>query len=137
MTTTTNSVAIFPRRKNQPRSIIVFLTAIVAAILPMLVGVALLLSLVTDRPTLVREGQWWWNPARQFAGASDAVVRRITLWWGIAFLIVAALQGFAVILGISITNPIGVLVRSLGALAVEAAFVTMTFSYLRNRHEMG
>jgi hypothetical protein len=133
MTAPMSSIAPLSLRNDQAKTIVV-VTAIVAATLPVVVGVALLLSLITDRPTLARETRWWWNPLRvQLPRVTDAVVRRITAWWGVAFLIVGTLQGFAESLGVSITNPIGLLVRSLGAFALEAAIAATTVGYLRRR----
>ena len=120
--------------RNQPMGLVI-LTAAVAAVLPVLVGLALLLSLNNTRPILSRKPKWWWNPLSKWLdGTSPTVVRTVTIWWAVAFLAVGALQGAsAIYANLSITNPVDALVRCAGALALEAAIVLLTIARLR-RH---
>ena len=134
MTITIPSHARTVQRRHQPVGPVI-LTAAVAAVLPVLVGLALLLSLNNTRPILSRKPKWWWNPMSKWMdGTSPTVVRTVTIWWAVAFLAVGALQGAsAVYANLSITNPVDALVRCAGALALEAAIVLLTIARLR-RH---
>ena len=134
MTITIPSHARTVQRRNQPVGPVI-LTAAVAAVLPVLVGLVLLLSVNSARPILSRKSKWWWNPLSKWMdGSSPTLVRSVTVWWAVAFLAVGALQGAsAVFANLSITNPVDALVRSVGALVVEAAIVLVTITGLRRR----
>ena len=134
MTVTTAFRARTGQSRNQPMGLVI-LTAAGATVLPVLVGLALLLSLNNTRPILSRKPKWWWNPLSKWLdGTSPTVVRTVTIWWAVAFLAVGALQGAsAEYANLSITNPVDALVRCAGALALEAAIVLLTIARLR-RH---
>jgi len=134
MTVTTAFRARTGQSRNQPIGHVI-LTAAVAAVLPVLVGLALLLSVNNTRPILSRKPKWWWNPLSKWMdGTSPTVVRTVTIWWAVAFLAVGALQGAsAVYANLSITNPVDALVRCAGALALEAAIVLVTIARLRRQ----
>ena len=134
MTVTTAFRARTGQSRNQPMGPVI-LTAAVAAVLPVLVGLALLLSLNNTRPILSRKPKWWWNPLSKWMdGTSPTVVRTVTIWWAVAFLAVGALQGAsAIYANLSITNPVDALVRCAGALALEGAIVLVTIARLRRQ----
>jgi hypothetical protein len=114
---------------------IVGLTTVVASTLPVLIAVVLFVSAVSRRPLLAKRSRWWWNPLGDRLEQSPAqVASRLTLWWSLAFTIIGALQGLAAVLaGLSITDPTDTLVRSAGALLLEALVAGATVSYLRRR----
>ena len=134
MTITIPSHARTVQRRNHPVGPVI-LTAAAAAMLPVLVGLVLLLSVNSARPILSRKSKWWWNPlSKGMDGSSPTLARSVTIWWAVAFLAVGALQGAsAVFANLSITNPVDALVRSVGALVVEAAIVLVTITGLRRR----
>lgn len=130
MTTLTNSEHATLGRAKTSKSGVVF-TGLIASTLPVLIGVMMLLSLAGERPLLARRSKVWWNPiARRLDTASPTVVRRLTTWWGVALVAIGALQVVAQLVGLSITNPVDIFVRSIGALAVEMAVAVTTRRYL-------
>ena len=134
MNVTTASRSRTGQSLSQPMWLVI-LTAAVAAVLPVLVGLALLLSLNNTRPILSRKPKGWWNPLSKWLdGTSPPVVRTVTIWWAVAFLAVGALQGAsAEYANLSITNPVDALVRCAGALALEGAIVLVTIARLRRQ----
>jgi hypothetical protein len=63
--------------------------------------------------------------------------KRLTTWWGLAFVVVGLLQGAAALfLGLSITSPADSLVRSAGAIGLEGLVVIATIALLRRRSGM-
>ena len=74
MTITIPSHARTVQRRNQPVGPVI-LTAAVAAVLPVLVGLVLLLSVNSARPILSRKSKWWWNPLSEWVdGARQSCI---------------------------------------------------------------
>jgi hypothetical protein len=86
---------------------------LVAALVPVLVALALLGSALVHRPLLGRT--------------------RMTVVWGIGLLVIGGLQGAAELAGLSLTDPVGIAARTLGALALEAVLYVASNAYLRTR----
>ena len=131
MNTTTELVDIpAPASKTRP-SIWTLVGLLVGAVLPVLVALVLLGSALLHCPLFGRLVPRW--PALKCAVAveGDAVVARMTVAWGIGLLVIGGLQGAAELLGLSITDPVGIVVRTLGSLALEAVLYLASNSYLR------
>ena len=106
----------------------IVLTMLAVAIAPVLVAIALLVSVVRQRPLLARYLE---RPAH---GAIDTagVARRITIGWGIGLLVIGVLQFvFTAAAGLALLNPVDLLVRTLGAFALEAVLLAATLFYVR------
>jgi hypothetical protein len=106
---------------------------VVGALLPVLVGLVLLASALLHRPHFGRLVPRWPALARAVAVEGDGVVTRMTVAWGIGLLVIGGLQGAAELVGLSIIDPVGVAVRTLGALALEAVLYVASNAYLRRR----
>lgn len=117
------------RQKAHPGAVI--LTVVVGGVLPVLVGLALLVSSAVHRPLLQRSPRWWWNPVgSRHDDLTPAFIDRVTARWGWGFLIVGALQGASALLGLSITSPRDALIRTTGAVVLEIAFMAPTLRRL-------
>ena len=93
-----------------------------AAVLPAVFGVALLVSAALRRPLLTRA----------LAPADDARSNLLTLAWGGALMVIAAIQlaGAAAGFG-SITSPAGLGIRTALALGLETRALALTTAGLR------
>jgi hypothetical protein len=133
MNTTTDIVNLPAHSSKTRRSIWTLLALLVGALLPVLVALVLLCSALVNRPLFGRLVPRW--PALAQAAAVDgrAVVRRMTVLWGIGLLVIGAVQGAAELVGLSITDPGGIIVRTLGSLALEAVLSIASTAYLRTR----
>ena len=131
---TTSDIFNVPAPSSKTRFSLSLLAAfLVGAVLPVLVALVLLASALLRRPLLNRlVGRW---PALAAAAAVDGrrVVTRMTVVWGIGLLLIGALQGAAELVGLSIIDPVGIVVRTLGSLALEAALYVASTAYLRTR----
>lgn len=113
----------------RPWTISTVLALLAGAIAPVLVAIALLVSLARHRPL----GARYLEPLPP-EGASPDIARRITLIWGIGLLLIGALQAmFSTMSGLSLLDPFNIVARILGALALETALLTGTTLYLRHR----
>ena len=93
--------------------------ALVAALLPVVVALILLGSLVWGRPLLGRHG-------------APAVARTMTIAWGVGLIVIGLLQGAsAMVLGMSITDPTDLLIRTLVSVALEGLLFVGIRAYLR------
>ena len=105
----------------------------VGALLPVLVALVLLGSALLNRPLLGRVVRRWPALARAVTAEGRGVVTRMTVVWGIGLLAIGVLQGAAELAGLSITDPVGIVVRTLGSLALEAVLYMASNAYLRTR----
>jgi quinol-cytochrome oxidoreductase complex cytochrome b subunit len=98
---------------NTPRPLALakwLLAAIVAALIPLVAALVLLVSVARNRPLLDRH-----------EGASPSG-RALTTVWGIGLLAIAILQGASAILAnMSVTKPTDILIRTVASLALEGA----------------
>jgi hypothetical protein len=133
MNTTTDIVNLPARSSKTRRSISTLIVLVVGALLPVLVALVLLCSVLVNRPLVGRLVHHWPALAHAMAVDGRAVVTRITVVWGIGLLVLGALQGAAELVGVSITDPGGIIVRTLGSLALEAGLYIASSAYLRTR----
>ena len=105
----------------------------VGALLPVLVALVLLGSALLNRPLLGRVVRRWPALARAVTAEGRGVVTRMTVVWGIGLLAIGVLQGAAELAGLSITDPVGIVVRTVGSLALEALLYRASNAYLRTR----
>ena len=85
----------------------------------MVVALILLGSLVWGRPLLGRRG-------------APAVARTMTIAWGVGLIVIGLLQGAsAMVLGMSITDPTDLLIRTLVSVALEGLLFVGIRAYLR------
>jgi hypothetical protein len=133
MNTTSDLVNLpAPASKTRP-SIWTFVALLVGAVVPVLVALVLLGSALLHRPLFARLVRRWPELAHAAAVEGHAVVTRVTVIWGIGLLVIGALQGGAELAGLSLTDPVAILVRTLGALALEAVLYLASDAYLRTR----
>ena len=105
-------------RTNSTRTLARAATALAAALVPVLAGLALLCSKRARR-----------NAIALFGGdhTASAHAAQIGKTWGIGLLIIGALQALgSLALGLSITEPSAVLLRTMFALAAEALLLLLT-----------
>ena len=112
--------------------------AIIVAQLPIVFGLALLISALARRPLLAAALRRWPDPPRTAAAPGPGRLRsaatRLTVVWGIVLVVVGLVQGIgAVVAGLSITNPASLAIRTLFAMAVMALTAAATVRYLRAR----
>ena len=107
--------------------------AIIGAVLPALAGLVLLGSAALRRPVLGRriftriDGDS--DPAA--AWQSDRAATRLTLVWGAGLVLTGLVQGLMVLTtGASVTDPAGMLTRTLVGLAGEALLAVATLIWL-------
>jgi hypothetical protein len=110
--------------------------AIAGAVLPVLAGLAFLISLATRRPLIATAARRWpWlsgRPAGQETSHDRRLMNGLTAMWGIAMLAAGAAQGIGAATGrLTITDPASFTVRALIALAVEAVLTVITIVWLR------
>jgi hypothetical protein len=99
--------------------------ALAAALLPVLAGLAVLCSGRARRSAIALIG---------FDHTASAQKARLAKLWGVGLLIIGALQALgSVALGLSITDPAAVLLRTLFALAAEALLLVLTTRMATNR----
>jgi hypothetical protein len=107
------------------------LAALAAALLPALAGLALLGSVAVRRPALAALAERW----PRLAGTDprgDRVATRLTIAWGLGLLAVGGVQAIgALAWGLSITDPVALLLRTFLALGGEALLVLGTVAYAR------
>jgi hypothetical protein len=126
------NVAIQPvsTRSSTARMTAAVLTLLGGAIAPVLLAIALLASVALHRPFLAR----YLEPRAQGADRTAGLARRITVIWGIGLLVIGGLQAvFSTTFNVSLLGPVDILVRTLGALALEAVLLTGTAVYVRGR----
>ena len=107
--------------------------ALLAAILPVVVGLVLLASAMLNKQLMARIGPYLpgWTTV-QSASTPDSI-RRVTIWSGLALIAVGILQGVSELLGLSLFDPAGLAVRTLGSLILVAVIASATIRYLK-RH---
>jgi hypothetical protein len=131
---TTIDIVNVPAPTSKTRLSIWALVALfVGAMLPVLVALVLLGSALSNRPLLGRVVRRWPALARAVAAEGRAVVKRMTVMWGIGLLAIGGLQGVAELAGLSITDPVGIVVRTVGSLALEGVLYLASNAYLRTR----
>jgi hypothetical protein len=133
MNTTVDLVTAPAHSSKRPLSVWVVVAVIVGAVLPVLLALVLLGSALVHRPLLGRIVGRWPALARAAADEGSRVVTRLTVAWGIGLLAIGGLQGVAELAGLSITDPVGFTVRTLGSLALEAVLFIASVAYLRTR----
>ena len=109
------------------------LAAIVAAILPALAGLVLLGSAALRRPML---GRWARPPSPAPGRAGQGELRRaairLTVAWGTGLLLAGLAQGLlALTAGTPLTDPAGMITRTLIGVAGEALLAIATLAWLR------
>ena len=93
--------------------------ALIAALMPLVVALILLGSLVWGRPLLGRHG-------------TPPAARTVTIAWGVGLLVIGLLQGAsAMFLGMSVTDPTDLLIRTLVSVAYEGLLFVGIRAYLR------
>ena len=104
----------------------ILLTVIVAATVPVLLGLLVITSTWLGRPLLARP-QWGWAIPRGRRTGDEAVARRAAISWTLILFVAGIVQiAIEVGTGFAITSPAGFLIRSLAAFLVElTAFVYM------------
>jgi hypothetical protein len=131
---TTIDLANLPAPVSKTRHSIWSLVALlVGALVPVLVALVLLGSALLHRPLFARLLRRWPALARAAAVEGHAVVTRMTVIWGIGLLVIGGLQGAAELAGLSLTDPIGILLRAVGSLALEAVLYIASNAYLEIR----
>jgi hypothetical protein len=133
MNTTIDIVSAPGPSSRARRSIPTLIGLIVGALLPVLVALVLLGSALLKRPLFGRLVGRWPELDHAVAAQGHRVVTRMTVVWGIGLLAIGGLQGVAEFAGISITDPVGIAVRTLGSLALEAVLYVASNAYLRAR----
>jgi hypothetical protein len=111
--------------------------AVAGAVLPVLAGLAFLVSLATHRPLVATAARRWpWlsgRPGGHQPKRDRRVVNGLTAAWGIAMLAAGAAQGIGAATGrLTVTDPAGFTARALIALAVEAVLTVVTIACLRS-----
>ena len=135
MNTTIDLVTVPVHSSKRSLSIRIVVAVIVGAVLPVLVALVLLGSALLNRPLLGRLVDRWPALARAAAVERRRVVTRLTVAWGVGLLAIGGLQGVAELAGLSITDPVGFTVRTLGSLALEAVLFIASVAYLRTRRD--
>ena len=131
--------ATAPSRPVTPLTVLTLTAAAIAAsIVPVLFGIAFIASVVARRPLMATVIRRWpqlaGGPLNQESPQAKLALSRLTIAWGVVLLATGILQGIgALTAGLSITDPAGIAVRTLAALAVLAALWTSTTAYLRRR----
>ena len=132
--TTPDTVATSPSQNRGLRTTALAVSgALLAALLPVLVGLVLLVSPLLNTPLIARIGPYLpgWTTV-QSASTPDSI-RRVTIWSGLALIAVGILQGVSELLGLSLFDPAGLAVRTLGSLILVAVIASATIRYLK-RH---
>ena len=110
---------------NSTRTLTRAAAALVAALVPVLAGLALLCSERARRKAIALIGG---------DHTASAPAAHIGKTWGIGLLIIGALQALgSLALGLSITDPAAVLLRTMFALAAEALLLLLTIRTAGNR----
>jgi hypothetical protein len=130
---TTIDIVNVPAPSKTRLSIWTLVALIVGALLPVLVALVLLGSALFNRPLLGRVARRWPTLARAAAAEGRGLVTRMTVMWGIGLLVIGGLQGVAELAGLSITDPVGIVVRTVGSLALEGVLYLASDAYLRGR----
>jgi phosphate/sulfate permease len=121
--------AILDQEMNPRRSsiVVVVLAALIAAALPILVAIALLVAESRGRGLLSWPRFRWLVPPRQTSVGLPDDVKRVTFTWSLALIVVGVVQGVgAALVGLSVFDPVGFTVRLLGALLLEAVVYVFT-----------
>jgi len=106
------------RRSNSTRTLTRAAAALAAALVPVLAGLAILCSERARRKAIALIGG---------DHAASAPAAQIAKTWGIGLLMIGALQALgSLALGLSITDPAAVLLRTVFALAAEALLLLLT-----------
>lgn len=110
--------------------------AVIIALVPVIFGLALLISAVARRPLIAALLRRWPGLVGLTPPADQARLRpataRMTIIWGLVLLATGLLQGIgAISAGLSVTNPDGIAIRTLFALIVLVIMSIRTVGYLR------
>ena len=136
-TTTDIDIVHVPAPSSKTRlSTSMLVALLLGALLPVLVALVLLGSVLVRRPLFSRLRDRWPALDRAAAVEGRSVVTRMTLVWAIGLLVIGGLQGVVELVGLSITDPVGIIVRTFGSLALEAVLYVASNAYLRTR-ELG
>ena len=110
----------------------IVLAAIIAAVLPALAGLVLLGSAALSRPLLARWARTPGPAQARLASRNRAAGIRLTVAWGIGLLLVGLAQGLvAVTAGAPLTDPAGMITRTLIGVVGEALLAIATLAWLR------
>lgn len=118
-----------------PRRIAIAVAVVAGAFvltqLPILFGLALVISAMTRRPLLAAAAALRrWPQQDGTAGPRDPA--RLTVAWGVVLIVIGLAQGVAAItMGLSITNPVSFAIRTSFALVVLAVTAGVTVFSLR------
>lgn len=109
--------------------------AVLIALLPVVFGLALLASALAHRPLMAAVLRRWSRLTGTAPAPGPAWMRpaasRLTIVWGAVLLAVGLLQGIgAVAVGLSITDPASLAIRTLFALIVLVILSISTVAYL-------
>jgi hypothetical protein len=131
--------ATAPSRRITPLTVLTLTAAAIAAsIVPVLFGIAFIASVVARRPLMATVIRRWpqlaGGPLNQESPQAKLALSRLTIAWGVVMLATGILQGIgALTVGLSITDPASIAVRTLAALAMLAVLWASTTAYLRRR----
>ena len=132
--TTPDTVATSPSQNRGLRTTALAVSgALLAALLPVLVGLVLLVSALLNKPLIAKIGPYLpgWTTVQR-ASTPDSI-RRVTIWSGLALIAVGILQGVSELMGLSLFDPAGLAVRTLGSLILVAVIASATIRNLK-RH---
>jgi hypothetical protein len=95
--------------------------AFTAALMPALIALILLGSVAWGRPLVGRRG-------------TPALARAVTIAWGVGLIVIGLVQGAsAMLLGMSVTNPTDLIIRTLVSAALEGLLFVGIRAYLSRR----
>jgi hypothetical protein len=99
-----------------------------ASLVPVAFGAVLLVSAIVGRPLLAK------SVVTRSRASDFSDHWRLTVLWGVGLLVLGVAQFAGAAEGVmSITNPIGLVTRTLFALASELLLIVATMAYLRRR----
>jgi hypothetical protein len=135
---TTTAPASALSRPTAPMTGVALAAGIVASLVPVVFGIAFLVSVLIRRPLMAMLARRWpllsGGPLDQESPRIRSALPRVTTVWGVVLLAIGIVQGVgAMVAGLSITNPTSVAVRTFFALAVLMVMSVGTAAYLRRR----
>jgi hypothetical protein len=140
----THAILAPPRQvtRSVPRLLGLAAAAVIIALVPVIFGLALLVSALARRPLIPAMLRRWPRLAGLTPPADparlDPAAARMTVTWGVVLLATGLLQGIgAIAAGLSVTNPAGIAIRTLFALIVLVTMAVRTVGYLRRSATSG
>jgi hypothetical protein len=127
---------VTPDQSKSHEWVAMILGAIVASVVPVLVGLFFIESIRAHRPALGRRTWQWLLPTADARTSDSGHLVRLTTIWAAALIGIGLLQFLgAVVAGLSVFDPIGIVVRS--ALAFVAGALVYGLLAVRYRHLRG